>query len=243
MACATRSIRAWAGWPWSEARLSRIGYNAPAPRGDGDHSTPSGDDKEGSMSRSLFQMVAVIMLLVVGATGCATVEDNPQGIHRCVRRRGLRRSHRRGGGRWRRGHRGRGHQGRPPRRLRGQCARSARQASGRGGAAEGPRDGAHGQAGGVDQSRHGSLAAPSLPPRRIRPTARTAASSRATWSSTASPTRRGARRAASPTARGRCRADARMGRSHRDAGRARPRGRGARAGAAPAGCQDVGTGA
>jgi surface antigen len=30
------------------------------------------------MSRSLFQMVAVIMLLVVGATGCATVEDNPK---------------------------------------------------------------------------------------------------------------------------------------------------------------------
>lgn len=34
------------------------------------------------MSRSLFQMVAVIMLLVVGATGCATVEDNPKASDR-----------------------------------------------------------------------------------------------------------------------------------------------------------------
>src|SRR5258705_6199691 len=78
MACATRSIRAWAAWPWSEARDSRIGYNARAPRGDRGNSTQSGDDKEGSMSRSMLQMTAVIMLLVVGATGCATMEDNPK---------------------------------------------------------------------------------------------------------------------------------------------------------------------
>ena len=30
------------------------------------------------MSRSLLQMTAVIMLLVAGATGCATIEDNPK---------------------------------------------------------------------------------------------------------------------------------------------------------------------
>src|SRR5437773_8245861 len=78
MACATRSIRAWAAWPWSEARDARISYNAPAPRGDGGNFAPSGDDKESSMSRSMLQMTAVIMLHVVGATGCATMEDNPK---------------------------------------------------------------------------------------------------------------------------------------------------------------------
>src|SRR5262245_43861817 len=31
-----------------------------------------------SMSRSMLQMTAVIVLLVVGASGCATVEDNPK---------------------------------------------------------------------------------------------------------------------------------------------------------------------
>ena len=30
------------------------------------------------MSRSMLQMTAVIMLLVVAATGCATIEDNPK---------------------------------------------------------------------------------------------------------------------------------------------------------------------
>jgi hypothetical protein len=79
MACATRSIRGWAAWPWSEARDSRIRYNAPAPGGAGGNSHPSEDDKEGlSMSRSMVQLMAVIMLLVVGATGWATMEDNPK---------------------------------------------------------------------------------------------------------------------------------------------------------------------
>src|SRR5258705_12207017 len=83
MVCATPSSRASAAWPWSEARDSRIGYNARGPRGDRGNSTQSGDDKEGSMSRSMLhrsmlQMMAVIMLLVVGATGCATIEDNPK---------------------------------------------------------------------------------------------------------------------------------------------------------------------
>ena len=55
MACATRSIRAWAAGPWSEARDSGIRYNAPAPRGDGSHGAPSGDDREGEFLNALHK--------------------------------------------------------------------------------------------------------------------------------------------------------------------------------------------
>src|SRR5262247_1622112 len=48
-----------------------MGYNLPCSGG-------RGAMKGVSMSRSMIQMTAVIVLLVVGASGCATVEDNPK---------------------------------------------------------------------------------------------------------------------------------------------------------------------
>jgi len=67
-----RSIRAWAALPSSEAGAPRIGYNATLLR------TAEAAAKGEAMSRSVLQTTVVIMLVVVGTTGCTTMQDNPK---------------------------------------------------------------------------------------------------------------------------------------------------------------------
>src|SRR5262247_2604714 len=67
-----RSIRAWAALPSSEAGAARIGYNATLLR------PVEAAAKGGAMSRSVLHTTVVIMLIVIGTTGCATMQDNPR---------------------------------------------------------------------------------------------------------------------------------------------------------------------